>query len=195
MSENEVNLKEYLHDLQFTMADNFKCSKCPAKFKYRSSLNQHYEKVHKKIKCDDCELLITKSNLAAHKLCHKKGTTKRAAGPGRFKCNQCTSTFTRTSILNEHKRDIHEGVKIVCDGCSFVFKNQGTFRRHVCKDEKTKQQKLQEKRSQLTEILGLGCHIREVHDGLDHAHYLQTRRRRSDQNSNKNCWYRTNGEW
>ena len=76
------------------------------------------------------------------------------AGPGRYKCDQCRSTFTRSSSLNDHKRDVHEGVKIVCDGCSFIFKNQETFRKHVCKNRETKQQKLQGKRSKLTETLG-----------------------------------------
>ena len=155
MSGNEIHLKENFRNFQLTLPENFKCSLCPAKFRYRINLNAHYANVHQKIKCGECDSYMSQRNLGPHKLCHRKGTTKSTAVPGRYKCDQCESTFTRTSSLNDHKRDIHEGVKMVCDGCSTTFKNHGSFRKHVCTENReNKQQKLQVKRKKLTEILG-----------------------------------------
>ena len=48
MSENEIHLKENFRDFQLTLPDTFKCSVCPARFRYRSSLNGHYANVHQK---------------------------------------------------------------------------------------------------------------------------------------------------
>ena len=154
MSQKDIQLKENFRDFQTTLPDTFKCSECPAKFRYRGSLNVHYQSVHQKVKCDQCNKFMAQGNLAAHKLCHQKGTARSTAAPGRYKCDECPSTFTRTSSLNEHKRNIHEGVQVVCNGCSTVLKNQGTFKKHVCENRDIKQQKLQVKKNKLIETLG-----------------------------------------
>ena len=147
MSEKDIHLKENLRDFQLTLPDNFKCSLCPAKFRYRINLNFHYKNVHQKVKCDECDAYMAQTNLAQHKLRHLKGTTKSDAPVGQHKCDQCEKTFTSPHGVYLHKKYIHEGEQKVCDGCFKTFKNQNSFRKHVCAESReNKQQKLQEKK-------------------------------------------------
>ncbi|KAG7805828.1 hypothetical protein KL921_005259 [Ogataea angusta] len=51
----------------------------------------------------------------------------------KFRCSQCTSSFTRRSRLKEHCRKVHEGEKLVfrCDHCDKVMSSRENLNRHM----------------------------------------------------------------
>ncbi|KAG7809954.1 hypothetical protein KL924_002222 [Ogataea haglerorum] len=51
----------------------------------------------------------------------------------KFRCSQCTSSFTRRSRLKEHCRKVHEGEKLVfiCDHCHKVMSSRENLNRHI----------------------------------------------------------------
>ncbi|KAG7899558.1 hypothetical protein KL907_004910 [Ogataea polymorpha] len=51
----------------------------------------------------------------------------------KFRCSQCTSSFTRRSRLKEHCRKVHEGEKLVfrCDYCDKVMSSRENLNRHM----------------------------------------------------------------
>ena len=49
----------------------------------------------------------------------------------RIKCDECDLTFSERGNLNQHKRNIHEGIKYPCHYCDYQAPQTGTLHRHI----------------------------------------------------------------
>ena len=49
----------------------------------------------------------------------------------RIKCDECDLTFSERGNLNQHKRNIHEGIKYPCHYCDYQAPRSATLHRHI----------------------------------------------------------------
>ena len=71
--------------------------------------------------------------------CKEYKEIKKSQEPGkndgmagnRIKCDECHLTFSTRGIMNQHKRNIHEGLKYPCNYCDYQAPQSGTLTRHI----------------------------------------------------------------
>ena len=91
----------------------FECEICDYKANWKCHLVFHKRSVHEKIvyECDKCNYKnVSKRYLKSHMKCQHEGF--------RFKCEECGNTYSSQSGLSTHKRQ-HKGLMFQCDQCSF----------------------------------------------------------------------------
>ena len=89
------------------------------------SLKNHIEDHHtnKEYKCYDCNIDFVKRS---HLFKHRQEVHGTRAG---YNCEQCNFWACTTRLLNDHKRTVHEKLKIKCGLCSSVFSQERVLKK------------------------------------------------------------------
>ena len=108
----------------------FNCAECGIRYKSKSGLYNHIQKVHKPnpmVQCKLCPKTFTKQDLRVHltkgacmnkhkctvcgklvsKLMQHMGTVHMDDSQKRFTCNQCSKAFFNNKLLENHKMNVH----------------------------------------------------------------------------------------
>lgn len=118
------------------------CEMCGKTFPKERLLIEHrnWHKGLKPLRCDECDFAtcyLSSLYSHSHKHLREKGVevTDRSVRLV-YKCDQCDKTFGRPSVLRQHKRAVHDGVKETrrCSFCPLVFSNKSQWRRHTLKE-------------------------------------------------------------
>jgi len=119
------------HSQTETAEPNVTCLECGAKFKLKTSLNNHI-KTHKALvtydficKAQGCEFKCHfKSDLDRHS---KKHTIQKS-----IKCEGCNYECKRKSELVRHHRLVHDNLPFIeCEHCEYKTKNKCHMKRHM----------------------------------------------------------------
>lgn len=85
----------------------YDCYACQKSFTIPHKFTRHLQTVHQKDYFYSCQVcgrsLSSYERLQSHLLTH--------TGERPFKCDQCTKSYTASSILAKHKRDSHSGIQ------------------------------------------------------------------------------------
>jgi uncharacterized Zn-finger protein len=138
----EAPSKYKRHLLVHSNALEFECI-CSRKYKSKDNLKRHQKKCQiykaeerddfekdsnpivespkkKQHKCTECEkTFYSASNLNRHKTTHL---------PKEYLCPQCPQVFTKWSLLQKHRKQIH---KFECKICRMVLNSQDNLKRHL----------------------------------------------------------------
>ena len=79
-------------------------------FKFEESLRRHFLKFHER---------------------SSTATAFRAAGPGKFSCDECSKTFNYSSHLRRHMKSVHEGLRFQCNFCDHTASQRVHLRLHI----------------------------------------------------------------
>ena len=85
-----------------------------------------------------------------------------------FRCNICSHNFKTESVLNHHKRLIHEKAFAgkSCDLCGQIFRKKSSLTSHInIIHEGRKDFKCDECGKSFTQSIGLKLHIKAIHEG------------------------------
>lgn len=116
------------HNLLKHREKKYKCNFCGKMFAVFSLLKQHVRISHEKFPKFACELCNyetpEKSRLKVHIAIHH---TKQFP----LKCDVCNKGYIRSDDLQAHKEVHHEGLSLVCQFCSKVFRSHKYFKSHL----------------------------------------------------------------
>ena len=131
-AETKVALKYHvksIHDLE-----KMKCDQCDYECEYKTGctarMKKHKSSMHgeKVYKCDECDYQSDSwsNGLDKHKkFVHNKGNY--------VACNQCDFKAVYPSLVEIHKKGVHEGVRWSCSVCEKQFKSPFTLKVHTNK--------------------------------------------------------------
>ncbi|XP_010428060.1 PREDICTED: transcription factor IIIA [Camelina sativa] len=94
---------------------------CMKYFTNEECLKAHIRSCHQHINCEICGSKHLKKNIKRHLRTHEEDSS-----PGEFKCevDGCSSTFSKASNLQKHKKAVHEDIRpFICGfpGCGMRF--------------------------------------------------------------------------
>jgi hypothetical protein len=115
------------HKLNHIIKNPFKCDKCGKGYTRKTSIIRHMQTAHSTIrnfKCKQCKYAgKTKDDLTTHIMSHTHA----------YICDICKRTFSRSSLLKEH-RILHEKPNAYqCKICKMMFAQKKTLKDHMVK--------------------------------------------------------------
>jgi Zinc finger, C2H2 type len=102
---------------------DYRCNKCPKKFRLEHNFRQHFNEAHRQpksklnkavYKCEPCYLSFSRSSSLAKHI----DTKHLAAG---YPCNECDQVFNAESSLSFHKQVNHKRIRFECPVCHKQF--------------------------------------------------------------------------
>ena len=190
---------------------NKSCSFCDKKFIYESEMKNHVRRKHEKakdLKCEFCEkTFYSKPNLRNHllqqhddetfanascHLCNKKflyesemrnHIRRKHEQAKDYKCGQCGNEYGQKGQRDNHYKRIHQGIKeFQCETCEKRFS--------IRQDLQVHKERFHEPWSYYKCFCGtefsakkhVQNHLRNVHDGIDHAPSLEKLIKKTDDN-------------
>ena len=101
------------------------CPHCAQELRSVETLRAHIKKVHEKVPCAECGMLVGQSLMTRHiQAKHTPNHLKK------YKCEVCGKGFATNQHLNDHK-NIHTGEKpYKCKYCTSRFASKGTHAMH-----------------------------------------------------------------
>ncbi|XP_045770080.1 zinc finger protein 37 homolog isoform X1 [Maniola jurtina] len=109
----------------------FSCEICLKKFAEKAFLKKHMKTIHGpntkvKMKCTLCKMSVR--NMEKHMKTHTDRT---------LQCSACPRTYSDSSVLNRHFREIHCGITYDCDLCDKKYVTPRNLRNHKLKKHNT----------------------------------------------------------
>ena len=122
--ESVKNLSTHLEDVHYGEKQN--CPQCGKELRSAISLKGHINRVHEKIPCQECGVLVHSDRMKRHMMAtHTPDHLKR------FQCELCPKGFATRDNLSDHI-NVHTGEKpYKCKFCSATFASIGTHGGHV----------------------------------------------------------------
>ena len=131
-AETKVALK--YHGKSIHNLEKMKCDQCDYECEYKTGctarMKKHKSSMHgeKVYKCDKCDYQSDgwSNGLDKHKkFVHNKGNY--------IACNQCDFNAVYPSLVDIHKKGVHEGVRWSCSVCEKQFKSPMLLKAHTNK--------------------------------------------------------------
>eukprot|EP00116_Pleurobrachia_bachei_P003925 sb/3464187/ len=154
----EYNLKRHRKEKHAVILKRVKCPYCGKLFVREDTLIKHIQRVHQQDErciCIHCGADFYRYNslrrhiLTKHRteknhrccLCEKEFSfgweltihhqNNHVTEPG-YPCDQCSKRFKRPQTLSEHKKFVHDNMRVVCaiDDCRDIFNTMASFKKH-----------------------------------------------------------------
>ncbi len=138
-----------------------KCELCEFSTYRRDYLKTHVAKKHtseiRKIRCDQCGILILKEKYDAH-LTRHEGKAKRN------ECGICQMCFSAAEKLRNHGESVHNSIKTwTCKKCNQSYASKQGLQQHIQTIHEQKRFDCQICLKQLSTKHALSLHIKQVH--------------------------------
>ena len=114
----------------------YKCPGCGIRKTSLLSLNDHYRRHHKRVKCSICgKIFNTPSSRNKHMYMHKSKE--------RYQCEHCEKDFPFKSMLNDHRGKHIKGGRYPCwwPNCRKGFSFKGDLKKHIIAHKNAKKPK------------------------------------------------------
>nr|XP_015834144.1 PREDICTED: zinc finger protein 627 isoform X28 [Tribolium castaneum] len=130
-SKSFLTRRKYRRHMSRHRERKHKCPLCDKLFHLPAEVRVHIRNRHEEssslIKCLFCDFSSkTKGGIRAHTISHH---TREFP----FKCDLCDKGFLSKTLLTRHKESDHEGLRLICEVCSTIFKDLYAFQRHVAR--------------------------------------------------------------
>ncbi|XP_055640123.1 zinc finger protein 569-like [Toxorhynchites rutilus septentrionalis] len=115
---------------------NFVCSKCPLRYRTKSSRYYHMRSTHKEYRCQTCDASYTNYHLfRGHVRSHLTEVVIENTTPDVHKCEFCPKTYPSFESLLRHAV-YHKKEKRICRWCNRTFVSVISFYKHEKRCEK-----------------------------------------------------------
>ena len=98
------------------------CTKCSEIFNSKETRDDHVQKSHTEIVCEECGLKCATSRILSKHIKQHHDRNKE------INCNKCTESFHTEDELNYHLQNTH--VEILCETCSCIFTTEEDLKKH-----------------------------------------------------------------
>jgi hypothetical protein len=127
--------------------ENNQCSECNKVFTQKKNLQRHFKNLHEedRVSCEHCEFNSTRQNLTRHVKRNHPGNNlvndSLLNSPIKIepldiemfkkKCDRCAFEGNFSRVVQQHRREKHEGQSFFCVYCSRQFANSNSLMTHV----------------------------------------------------------------
>ena len=102
-----------------SQGSNYQCDICKKTFKFKRLYDQHIASdIHDENGNWHCEVCGFVTSSRGRLNVHRKFVHENEK---LFKCEQCPAAYNVTSALEQHVKNIHDGIKYKCDLCDGSF--------------------------------------------------------------------------